>query len=65
VLLDISATYENRSTLLDTLSAHGLASCSYRRSLWRRLSILDDAAAVFDSGADKVTVNSAALADRL
>ncbi len=62
VLLDISATYEDRSTLLDVV-----------RRTARQLFIpfmvgggirsLDDAAAVFDAGADKVTVNSAALAD--
>jgi len=60
VLLDISATHEGRGTLLDTV-----------RRTARRLFVpftvgggvrtLDDAAAVFDSGADKVSVNSAAL----
>jgi len=60
VLLDISATHEGRGTLLDTV-----------RRTARRLFIpftvgggvrtIDDAAAVFDAGADKVSVNSAAL----
>jgi cyclase len=60
VLLDITATHEARGTLLDTV-----------RRTARRLFIpfavgggirtLDDAAAVFDAGADKVSVNSAAL----
>jgi imidazole glycerol-phosphate synthase subunit HisF len=60
VLLDISATHEGRGTLLDTV-----------RRTARRLFVpftvgggvrtLDDAAAVFDAGADKVSVNSAAL----
>lgn len=60
VLLDITATHEGRGTLLDTV-----------RRAARRLFIpftvgggvrtLDDAAAVFDAGADKVSVNSAAL----
>src|SRR5437868_14403429 len=60
VLLDISATAEERATLLDTV-----------RRAARRLFIpftvgggirsLADASAVFDAGADKVTINSAAL----
>lgn len=60
VLLDITATHEARGTLLDTV-----------RRTARRLFIpftvgggvrtLDDASAVFDAGADKVSVNSAAL----
>jgi cyclase len=62
VLLDISATAEERATLLDTV-----------RRAARRLFIpftvgggirsLADASAVFDAGADKVSVNSAALCD--
>ncbi len=61
VLLDISATHENRTTLLDTV-----------RRTARRIFIpftvgggvrtLDDAAAIFDAGADKVSINSAAMA---
>jgi cyclase len=47
VLLDITATHEGRGTLLDTV---GIRSA-------------DEAAAVFDAGADKVSVNSAAIAD--
>lgn len=60
VLLDISATHEGRGTLLDTV-----------RRTAQRLFIpftvgggvrsLDDASAVFDAGADKVSINSAAL----
>ena len=60
VLLDITATHEARGTLLDTV-----------RRTARRLFIpftvgggvrtLDDATAVFDAGADKVSINSAAL----
>ena len=62
VLLDISATAEQRATLLDTV-----------RRAARRLFIpftvgggirsLADASAVFDAGADKVSINSAALSD--
>src|SRR5271170_1007962 len=60
VMLDISATHEGRGTLLD----------SVRRTAQRLfvpftvgggVRTLDDAAAVFDAGADKVSVNSAAL----
>ncbi|MFT4114051.1 imidazole glycerol phosphate synthase subunit HisF [Silvibacterium sp.] len=60
VLLDITATHEGRGTLIETV-----------RRTARRLFIpftvgggirtLDDATAVFDAGADKVSVNSAAL----
>src|SRR5690242_5241381 len=62
VLLDISATYEHRSTLLDVVRRTA-------RELFVPFTVgggirsLDDASAVFDAGADKVTVNSAALAD--
>jgi imidazole glycerol-phosphate synthase subunit HisF len=62
VLLDITATAESRNTLLDTV-----------RRTANRLFIpftvgggirsLDDAAAVLDCGADKVAINSAAVAD--
>jgi imidazole glycerol-phosphate synthase subunit HisF len=60
VLLDITATHEGRGTLIDTV-----------RRTARRLFVpftvgggirtLEDATAVFDAGADKVSVNSAAL----
>src|SRR5580700_3661651 len=62
VLLDITATYEHRSTLLDVVRRTA-------RELFIPFTVgggirsLDEAAAVFDAGADKVTVNSAALAD--
>jgi cyclase len=62
VLLDISATYERRSTLLEVVRRTA-------RQLFIPFTVgggirsLDDAAAVFDAGADKVAVNSAALAD--
>lgn len=62
VLLDVTATHENRATLIDTV-----------RRTARRLFIpftvgggirsLDEAMAVFDAGADKISINSAALAD--
>jgi cyclase len=62
VLLDISAAHENRSTLLETVSRTA-------RQLFIPFTVgggirsLEDAAAVFAAGADKVSINSAALAD--
>jgi imidazole glycerol-phosphate synthase subunit HisF len=61
VLLDITATSENRNTLLDTVSRTA-------RQLFIPFTVgggirtLDDAARVFEAGADKVTINSAAIA---
>ena len=62
VLLDITATSGNRRTLLDAV--RGTA-----RSLFVPFTVgggirqLDDAAAVFDAGADKIAINSAAVRD--
>lgn len=62
VLLDISATHERRATLLDTVRQTA-------RQLFIPFTVgggirtLDDAAAIFAAGADKVSINSAALAD--
>lgn len=62
VLLDISATHEGRATLLDTVRRTA-------RQLFIPFTVgggirtLEDAAAVFAAGADKISVNSAALAD--
>ena len=62
VLLDISASHQQRATLLDTV---GRAA----RQLFIPLTVgggirtLEDAVAVFSAGADKVSINSAALAD--
>jgi cyclase len=61
VLLDITATHEGRGTLLDTVQRTA-------RELFIPFTVgggirtADDAAAVFDAGADKVSVNSAAIA---
>lgn len=61
VLLDITATHEGRGTLLETV----------RRTAQRLfvpftvgggIRTADDAAAVFDAGADKVSINSSAIA---
>lgn len=62
VLLDISATHEKRATLLDTVSRTA-------RQLFIPFTVgggiraLEDAAAVFSAGADKISINSAALTD--
>jgi cyclase len=61
VLLDISATAEKRKTLLETVRRTA-------RQLFIPFTVgggirsLEDAAAVFDAGADKVSLNSAAVA---
>jgi imidazole glycerol-phosphate synthase subunit HisF len=62
VLLDITATHEKRKTLVDTVRRTA-------RQLFVPFTVgggirsLDDASAIFDAGADKITVNSAAVAD--
>jgi cyclase len=61
VLLDISATHENRSTLLETVRRTA-------RELFIPFTVgggirsLADACSVINAGADKVSINSAALA---
>lgn len=62
VILDITATVERRLALAGTVSA-------VAREIFVPLAVgggirsMDDAAAVFDAGADKVSINSAALND--
>jgi imidazole glycerol-phosphate synthase subunit HisF len=62
VLLDITATHEARNTLVDTVRRTA-------RELFVPFTVgggirsLDDASAVFDAGCDKITINSAAVAD--
>jgi imidazole glycerol-phosphate synthase subunit HisF len=62
VLLDITATHEGRQTLLETVRRTA-------RDLFVPFTVgggirsSEDAARVFEAGADKVSVNSAALAD--
>ena len=62
VLLDITATHEGRATLLDTVrrTAHALF---VPFTVGGGIRTASDAAAVFEAGADKVSINSAALAD--
>jgi cyclase len=62
VLLDITATHQERKTLVECVRRTA-------RELFIPFTVgggirtLDDAAAVFDAGADKVAINSAAVAD--
>jgi cyclase len=62
VLLDITATHEGRQTLIDTVRRTA-------RELFVPFAVgggirsADDAGQVFEAGADKVSINSAALAD--
>jgi len=62
VLLDITATHEGRHTLLDTVRRTA-------RELFVPFTVgggirsAEDAARVFEAGADKVSINSAALSD--
>jgi cyclase len=59
VLLDI--THEDRTTLIDTV-ARAARQLFIPFTVGGGIRTLDDAAAVFDAGADKVTINSAAVA---
>lgn len=61
VLLDITATHQKRSTLLETVRKTA-------RQLFIPFTVgggvrtLSDASAIFDAGADKISINSAAIA---
>src|SRR5512142_3508706 len=62
VLLDITATHERRRTLLETVQRTA-------RELFIPFTVgggigsLEEACAVFDAGADKIAINSAAIRD--
>jgi imidazole glycerol-phosphate synthase subunit HisF len=62
VLLDITATHEGRQTLLDTVrrTAHELF---VPFTVGGGIRTVQDVEQVFNAGADKVSINSAALAD--
>lgn len=62
VMLDISATAEGRKTLLETVR-RAARQLFIPFTVGGGIRTLEDACAVFDAGADKVSVNSAALAD--
>ncbi len=61
VLLDITATHEGRGTLLETVRKTALR-LFIPFTVGGGIRTADDAAAVFDAGADKISINSAALA---
>lgn len=62
VLLDITATHQRRTTLLETVRRTA-------RELFVPFTVgggirtLNDASGIFDAGADKISINSAAIAD--
>jgi cyclase len=62
VLLDITATHEGRRTLLDTVRRTA-QSLFVPFTVGGGIRSAADAASVFKAGADKVSINSAALAD--
>lgn len=62
VLLDISAAHEQRTTLLETVR-RAAAQLFIPFTVGGGIRTLEDAAAVFAAGADKISINSAALAD--
>ena len=62
VLLDISASHEKRATLVDTVR-RAAKQLFIPFTVGGGIRSLDEAMAVFDAGADKVSINSAALAD--
>jgi len=61
VLLDITATHEGRGTLLDTVKRTA-AALFVPFTVGGGIRTLADAEAVFDAGADKVSINSSAIA---
>jgi cyclase len=62
VLLDISATHEKRTTLAETVRRTA-AQLFIPFTVGGGIRSLNDAIAVFEAGADKISINSAALDD--
>src|SRR2546423_1958851 len=62
VLLDISATHQGRATLLDTVRRTA-KQLFIPFTVGGGIRTLSDGADVFDAGADKISINSAALSD--
>jgi imidazole glycerol-phosphate synthase subunit HisF len=62
VLLDVTATHEGRGTLLSTV-ARTAQRLFIPFTVGGGIRTADEAAAVFDAGADKISINSAAIAD--
>lgn len=61
VLLDITATHEGRGTLIETVRRTA-AALFVPLTVGGGIRSAEDASAVFDVGADKVSINSAAIA---
>ena len=61
VLLDITATHEGRGTLIDTVKRTA-EKLFVPFTVGGGVRSAEDASAVFDAGADKVSINSAAIA---
>ena len=61
VLLDITATHEGRGTLIDTVKRTA-AQLFVPFTVGGGIRSAEDASAVFDAGADKVSINSSAIA---
>jgi cyclase len=62
VMLDISAAHEKRATLLDTVR-RAARELFIPFTVGGGIRTLEDATAVFSAGADKISINSAAIAD--
>lgn len=62
VLLDITATAEGRKTLMETVSRTA-RQIFVPFTVGGGIRSIEDAAAIFASGADKISINSAAVAD--
>jgi imidazole glycerol-phosphate synthase subunit HisF len=62
VMLDISAAHQQRATLLDTVQRTA-KQLFIPFTVGGGIRTLQEAAAVFTAGADKISINSAALAD--
>jgi imidazole glycerol-phosphate synthase subunit HisF len=62
VLLDITATHQKRATLLETVRRTA-KQIFIPFTVGGGVRTLQDAATIFDAGADKISINSAAIAD--
>jgi imidazole glycerol-phosphate synthase subunit HisF len=62
VLLDITATHQKRATLIETVRRTA-KELFVPFTVGGGVRTLPDAAAIFDAGADKISINSAAIAD--
>ncbi|MBO0910632.1 MAG: imidazole glycerol phosphate synthase subunit HisF [Acidobacteria bacterium] len=62
VLLDITATHESRATLIPTVRRTA-SELFVPFTVGGGVRTLEDAGRIFDAGADKISINSAAIAD--